>query len=151
MMVAAMQHLDLNDKQVLDFGTGTGVLAILAEKLGAARILAIDYDDWSIDNAMENIAENHCTNISIIKADSTPKDQQYDIILANVNKHVILQELHAIGQQLNGGGVILLSGLLHEDFNDIEKEALKNGLPISERMARGNWICLKLTKKDHLG
>ena len=150
MMVAAMQHLDLNGKQVLDFGTGTGVLAILAEKLGAANTLAIDYDDWSIDNALENIAENHCTKVSIKKADSTPGDRQYDIILANINKHVILQELHAIGQQLNRGGVILLSGLLHEDFNDIENEALKNGLFISERMTRGNWICLKLTKKDGL-
>ncbi|HEX9510139.1 MAG TPA: 50S ribosomal protein L11 methyltransferase [Puia sp.] len=151
MMVAAMQHLDLKGKQVLDFGTGTGVLAILAEKLGAAGTLAIDYDDWSIGNALENIAENHCRNVSVIKADSTPKERGFDVILANINKHVILQELHAIGQQLNGGGVILLSGLLHEDFDDIEKEALKNDLPISERMTRGNWICLKLTKKDRLG
>jgi ribosomal protein L11 methyltransferase len=151
MMVAAMQYLDLKGKQVLDFGTGTGVLAILAEKLGAAGVLAIDYDDWSIENARENIAENRCTAVSVKKADSTPRERLFDFILANINKHVILQELHAIGQQLEKGGVILLSGLLHEDFNDIEKEALKNDLSISERMARGNWICLKLTKKDQVG
>lgn len=147
MMVAAMQHLDMIGKQVLDFGTGTGVLAILAEKLGAAGVLAIDYDQWSIENALENTTENHCSVISVVKADSMPRDQSFNIILANINKHVILQELHAIGQQLEKGGVILLSGLLHEDFEDIEKEALKNGLAITERMARGNWICLKLGKR----
>src|SRR5258708_40271993 len=115
-----------------------GGIAVLVEKMGVAGIVAYDYDDWSSDNDMENIAEKHCRNVSVIKADSTPKERGFDVILANINKHVILQELHAIGQQLNGGGVILLSGLLHEDFDDIEKEALKNDLPISERMTRGN-------------
>ena len=148
MMVAAMQYLDLKDRQVLDFGTGTGVLAILADKLGAAKVLAIDYDDWSIENALENIAENHCHAVIVRKADSTPKEIGFDVILANINKHVILNELHAIGQQLEQGGVILLSGLLHEDFEDIEKEALRNELAITERLARGNWICLKLAKKQ---
>jgi ribosomal protein L11 methyltransferase len=147
MMVAAMQHLDLKDKQVLDFGTGTGVLAILAEKLGAERVVAIDYDDWSIENALENVKENHCRKIAVQKADSTPKEQGFDVILANINKHVILKELHAIGQQLNKGGVILLSGLLHEDFTDIEKSALKEDLTIVEQKTRGNWTLLKLTKR----
>lgn len=151
MMVAAMQHLDLKDKHVFDFGTGTGVLAILAEKLGAAGVLAIDYDEWSIDNARENITENQCTRISVKKTDTTPQGPLFDIILANINKHVILQELHAIGQQLEIGGVILLSGLMHEDFNDIEKEALKCGLVLVDRAARGNWICLKLGKRTSQG
>jgi len=151
MMVAAMQHLDLKDRRVLDFGTGTGVLAILAERLGAKEVLAIDYDDWSIENALENVGENHCTSITVKKADSIPEGPLFDIILANINKHVILKELHAIRQQLEQGGVILLSGLLHEDFDDMENEALKNDLSISQRMTRGNWICLKLTKKAILG
>ena len=148
MMVAAMQHLDLKGRRVLDFGTGTGVLAILAEKLGAAAVLAIDYDDWSIENALENVGENHCHSVIVSKADTTPNGVKFDVILANINKHVILGELHAIGQQLEEGGVILLSGLLHEDFEDIEREALKNELTITERLARGNWICLKLAKKQ---
>ena len=147
MMVAAMQHLDLKDKTVLDFGTGTGVLAILAEKLGAGRVVAIDYDDWSIENAGENVGENHSGKVVIQKADTIPNDATFDVILANINKHIILKELPSIRQQLNKDGVILLSGLLHEDFTDIENEALKNDLTISERMARGNWICLKLTKR----
>ncbi len=147
MMVAAMRHLDLRGRRVLDFGTGTGVLAILAEKLGAAEVLAIDYDDWSIENALENVAENHCQSVSVKKADTIPADSLFDVILANINKHVLLKELHSIGQQLEKGGVILLSGLLHEDFNDIDKEALKNDLVITERMGKGHWICLKGTKK----
>ncbi|MES1161025.1 MAG: 50S ribosomal protein L11 methyltransferase [Bacteroidota bacterium] len=151
MMVAAMRFLDIKGKQVLDFGTGTGVLAILAERLGAAGVLAIDYDDWSIENAHENVAENHCNAITLKKMDVTPEGQLFDIILANINKHVILQELHAIGQQLEKEGVILLSGLLHEDFSDIEREALKNGLAVLEQKTRGNWICLKLGKRTGRG
>jgi ribosomal protein L11 methyltransferase len=147
MMVAAMQHLEFKDRSVLDFGTGTGVLAILAEKLGATEVLAIDYDDWSIENALENVAENHCRSVRVKKADTMPMDSLFNIILANINKHVLLKELSAIGQQLEQGGVILLSGLLHEDFDDIDREALKNGLVITERMEKGNWICLKGRKK----
>jgi ribosomal protein L11 methyltransferase len=81
--------------------------------------------------------------------DTMPLDDTFDTILANVNRHIILKELSAMGQQLNKGGVILLSGLLLEDFEDIEKEALKLKLPISERRTRVGWICLKLEKEDN--
>jgi ribosomal protein L11 methyltransferase len=147
MMLEAMQHLDFQGKQVLDFGTGTGVLAILAEKLGAASILAIDNDDWSIENARENISENTCFSISAEKMDKIPGDRLFDIILANINKHVLLAEMRSIGQQLTIGGVILLSGLLENDFEEIENEAQTNNLSISEKMTKGSWICLKVQKR----
>jgi len=147
MMLEAMQHLDFQHKQVLDFGTGTGVLAILAEKLGAASILAIDNDDWSIENARENISENTCFSISAEKMDKIPRDRSFDIILANINKHVLLAEMRSIGQQLTIGGVILLSGLLENDFEEIENEAQTNNLSISEQMTKGSWICLKAQKR----
>jgi ribosomal protein L11 methyltransferase len=147
MMLQAMQHLDFQHKHVLDFGTGTGVLAILAEKLGAASILAIDNDDWSIENARENISENTCLCISAEKMDKIPADRSFDIILANINKHVLLGEMRSIGQQLTLGGVILLSGLLEDDFEEIENEAQTNNLSISERMTKGSWICLKAQKR----
>jgi len=146
MMIKAMQHLDLKGKSVLDFGTGTGVLAILAERLGAAEVLAIDYDPWSIDNARENITENHIQRVRVEQMDTIPDNPLFDIILANINKHVILKDLPRMKQQLKSGGVILLSGLLHEDYQDVENEALKNDLPISERLSEGSWICLKLVK-----
>jgi len=146
MMLQEMQNLDFLRKTVLDFGTGTGVLAILAEKLGAAQVLAIDKDDCSIENAKENITENHCINTSVLKSDAIPRDRTFNIILANINKHVLLREMAEMRQQLKAGGVILMSGLLHEDFEDIENEAGSCKLSVSTRMTRGSWICLKLEK-----
>lgn len=146
MMLQAMQNLDFSGKTVLDFGTGTGVLAILAEKLGAASVLAIDNDDWSIQNAQENITENRCIHILPLKFDTLPENNRFDIILSNINKHVLLREMGQMGQQLKDRGVILVSGLLHEDFEDIENEAKSHQLSVSARMARGSWICLKMEK-----
>lgn len=150
MMLQEMQHLDFHGRRVLDFGTGTGVLAILAERLGASPVIAVDNDDWSIDNARENLAANHCTRISILKADTIPSPGAagpFDIILANINKHVILGQLRSLEQQLAPGGVILLSGLLENDFEDIENEAVKQNLSISVRMTKGAWLCLKVEKR----
>jgi ribosomal protein L11 methyltransferase len=148
MMLQDMQNLDFSGKTVLDFGTGTGVLAILAEKLGAATVLAIDNDDWSIENAQENIIENHCIRIIVQKLDTLPKSRGFDIILANINKHVLLREMAKMGQQLKEGGVILMSGLLHEDFENIENEAESCKLSVSTRTAGGSWICLKMGKPN---
>jgi ribosomal protein L11 methyltransferase len=148
MMMESMQYLDFIGRRVLDFGTGTGVLAILAEKLGAASVLAIDYDDWSIENAKENVTANSCTKIDLVQMDTIPAGDNYDIILANINKNVILFHLDAIGQQLRLGGVILLSGLLVTDLEDIEKELIRNNYSISGRMTKNNWICLKVQKTD---
>ncbi|MDP4260690.1 MAG: 50S ribosomal protein L11 methyltransferase [Bacteroidota bacterium] len=148
MMIEAMQHLDVRRRSVLDFGTGTGVLAILADRLGATRVLAIDHDDWSIENARENIAINHCTHITLNKMSTIPSNELFSIVLANINKNVILKEMHAIGQQLTEDGVILLSGLLLDDEQDIAQCAARNNLTISYngRMTKGNWICLKLVR-----
>jgi ribosomal protein L11 methyltransferase len=146
MMMEAMQGLDFAGKNVLDFGTGTGVLAILAERLGAASVLAIDHDDWSIENARENIAENQCVHIILEKNETIRSNELFSIILANINKNIILQELDAMRQHLPEGGVILLSGLLQEDQAEIEKKAGQLNLAISYhgRMTKGNWICLRL-------
>ncbi|HLZ87284.1 MAG TPA: 50S ribosomal protein L11 methyltransferase [Puia sp.] len=148
MMIQAMREVDFRGKRVLDFGTGTGVLAILAERLGAAEVVAIDNDDWSIANAQENIEMNGCNNVIVSKIDEIAKVAgPFAVILANINKHVLLRELGEMGQQLKEGGVILLSGLLEDDYNDIENEAVKNNLPISVRMTKGAWICIRSEKK----
>ena len=152
MMLHAMRGIELKGKRVLDFGTGTGVLAILAERLGADAVVAIDNDDWSIENALENVEANGCTRIGVLKKDRVADvDGVFDVILANINKHVILSEMQALAQHLAEGGVILLSGLLQNDAEDIENEALKNNLSVSglmtNLMMRGGWICLNLGKK----
>jgi ribosomal protein L11 methyltransferase len=150
LMIQAMQYLDFKDRRVLDFGTGTGVLAILAERLGAREVIAVDIDDWSIENARENIAENHCQAIRLEKMDAVPAIGPFDILLANINKPVILIELPAIKQQIAPQGVILLSGLLQDDQAEIEREAFTHDLLISDRMTKGNWICLKAGKKKQI-
>ena len=150
MMLQAMKDLDFQGRRVLDFGTGTGVLAILAERLGARQVLAIDNDDWSIDNASENVAANHCTRITVRKYDSIPAGEPFDVILANINKHVIVSQLAVMEQQLAPEGVILLSGLLTTDIEDIENEAVKNNLSISLRMTKGSWICLRGEKMSKI-
>jgi ribosomal protein L11 methyltransferase len=147
MMIEAMQGFDLRGKRVLDFGTGTGVLAILAGKLGATEILAIDNDDWSIANAQENIETNGSKTVKMKKIDSlTTVEGRFDIVLANINKHVILGEMSGMEQHLGEGGVIILSGLLEDDYKDIENEAVKNGFSLSGRMKKGAWICVKLER-----
>jgi ribosomal protein L11 methyltransferase len=146
MMLEAMQYLPFQGRTVLDFGTGTGILAILADKLGASDVRAIDNDDWSIENARENIKENHCINITAQKLDRLPGSRHYDIILANINKHVLLLLMAELEQQLNPGGVILMSGLLLSDFEDIDNQAKKSNLSVSGQMASGSWICLKMEK-----
>jgi ribosomal protein L11 methyltransferase len=150
MMIRAMQDLDFNDREVLDFGTGTGVLAILAERLGAKTVLAIDNDDWSIENAGENSKENNCLRLNLRKADTLPGDNAYDIILANINKPILIREMPHIAQHLKQGGVILMSGLLLDDFEDIENQASINNLSVSARTAKGSWICLKMEKSPGL-
>ena len=148
MMIEAMRGIDMRGKRVLDFGTGTGVLAILAERLGAAGVVAIDNDDWSIENALENVANNGCRRIEVLKKDTVATvEGPFDVILANINKHVILKQLCDLGQHLKDDGVILLSGLLIDDAEDIDNEAAKNKLSVSVRMTKGSWICLKTGKK----
>jgi ribosomal protein L11 methyltransferase len=148
MMLQSMQGMDLRGKRVLDFGTGTGVLAILAERLGAGEVIAIDNDEWSINNAQENTLANHCSLITVLKVDRVADlEGAFDLILANINKHVIVDQLGDLGQHLAPGGVILLSGLLENDTEDIENEAVKNNLSVSNWMTKGSWICLKTAKK----
>jgi ribosomal protein L11 methyltransferase len=133
---------------VLDFGTGTGLLAILASKMGAEQVLAIDNDRWSIDNAAENIEMNGCGNIELALAGEIPVGKTYDLILANINKHILLANAGAITNALNEGGVVLLSGILVEDVDDIERAYESYlGKPVNVAK-RNNWIMMALSKGD---
>ncbi|MBS1564564.1 MAG: 50S ribosomal protein L11 methyltransferase, partial [Bacteroidetes bacterium] len=146
MMVQAMEMLDFRDRQVFDFGTGTGVLAILAEQLGANHIIAIDNDDNSIENATENLLANGCSRSELFKAETTAELGQFDIILANINRNVILQNLVHMAQHLSPDGVVLLSGLLSNDQEQVVGEAKKQRLELTGRLEKDGWICLKMGK-----
>lgn len=145
LMLETMQVLDFKNKTVLDFGTGTGVLAILSEKLGATSVKAIDNDEWSITNARENLDVNGSTKTDLEKADRLDMIETYDIILANINKHVILAQLHTIKQHLNQAGVVLLSGLLLPDSEAIRNTASDIGLCFVEQKEKDGWILIRLS------
>jgi len=143
MMIELMKEIDLNGRSVIDFGSGTGILAILAEKEGEKNIDAIDNDDWSIANAGENFEKNYCTKINLRKASNAASEIKFDIILANINKNVIIENLALLSEQLNNGGQILLSGLLKEDKDEILSIATELHLKLEKELIRNNWIALQ--------
>jgi ribosomal protein L11 methyltransferase len=128
----------------LDFGTGTGILAILASKAGAGSVLAIDNDDWSIENALENAALNQAGHIDIRKADSLKETGVFDIILGNINLQVILEIIPVLRQHLTPDGVFIGSGVLESDEEKIRQAAGLSGLQMEKRKIRDNWICFSL-------
>ena len=148
MMMQAMQGIDFTNKTVTDYGTGTGILAILAEKMGAIAVEAIDYDDWCIENGTENIAANNCHCITLQKADSIKTAKSADIILANINKNVILDNLGAMRQKLKEDGLLLLSGLLAADELDITAATVRLNLHQRQIIHRNGWICILFSVKQ---
>lgn len=141
-MIQLMQKIDFDAKTVYDFGTGTGILAILAEKLGAKKVHAVDNDDWCIENAEENISNNESKVITIEKVESALQKQQYDIVLANVNRHIIeanMDELTLIGKP---DGILVLSGLLIEDQSDIVKLASSKGWKLQQIQTLNGWVSI---------
>lgn len=143
MMIQQMEGIDFKNKLVMDFGTGTGVLAILAEKLGAKSVLAIDNDDWCIKNAEENLLKNKAVAITLKKADTAAADTSFDIILANITRNIILDNFSLFVSHLAKNGILLLSGLLIDDEQAILNEAIKNNFVLENKIERNNWICMK--------
>jgi ribosomal protein L11 methyltransferase len=142
MMMRGMRALDLAGKRVFDFGTGTGVLAILAEMRGAASVLATDNDEWSIRNGVENAENNGCTKVRIELNDSIPMGEVFDVILANINRNVILAHLPALKTALAADGRILFSGLMTSDGAAVVEACEALGLTLVEQNERANWISL---------
>lgn len=143
MMMQQMRDLDFAGKSVFDFGTGTGILAILAEKLGAENVFAVDNDEWCIDNASENIERNNCKKINLKQDDKVEVDAKlYDIVLANINKNIILNNMNSLILSLRKDGILLLSGLLIEDEADILHVAKKYNIIHRATKTKDKWICL---------
>jgi ribosomal protein L11 methyltransferase len=143
-MMEQMSMIDFSRLQVIDFGTGTGLLAILAEKMGANSIDAIDNDDWSISNAIENIEANQCSIIKIIKADSCQSESvsKADIILANINLNIILANLDNIINCGKSGTTVLFSGILVEDEEQICLSLRSKSLNINSISSKNNWLLI---------
>ena len=146
MMVSKMRELEWAGKKVLDFGTGTGILAILANKLGAGHVNALDNDDWSIENATENILRNNCHHISVKKAHTAATDEKYETILANINRNVIIANAEILIDALLPGGDLLVSGLLKEDEQDIKDLFIQLGIQYLTTISKAQWIAIHFKK-----
>lgn len=147
MMVQHLLELDVAGKKVLDMGCGTGILAIFAEMKGAQPIDAIDIDNWCYQNSVENIERNNCKHISVFEGDaSLLKNKKYEVIIANINRNILLNDMHVYADCLNDKGVILLSGFYKEDIPVIDAEVSKYGLKLDKQIERNNWVALKYIK-----
>ena len=148
LMVKTQLEMDHANKVVMDAGCGTAVLAIMASKLGAKKIEAFDIDEWSVINGKENAEVNNCDNINIRQgkiSDLTFEDD-FDIILANINKNILLQEMHQYAAYLKPGGLLLLSGFYDQDIPDLLKSANQYSLTQVKSHERENWVSLLLKK-----
>ena len=144
LMIQHLIDLNLEDKSVLDMGCGTGILAIFSEMKGAKNIDAIDIDTWCYENSLENVERNNCDKISVFEGDaSLLKNKKYDVIIANINRNILLQDIGTYAKSLNKNGTILLSGFYTEDIPAIEAESKKFNLKLKKKLERNNWVGLK--------
>ena len=143
LMVQHLLKLDVTGKSVLDMGCGTGVLAILASMRGATQLDAIDIDPWCYENSLENVAKNHCKNIAVYQGDATAIKNTYAVIIANINRNILLQDIATYVKHLQKGGKLLLSGFYVEDIPLIDAEATRHGLRLELSLARNRWVALR--------
>ncbi|MEM9326096.1 MAG: 50S ribosomal protein L11 methyltransferase [Bacteroidota bacterium] len=149
-MVSMLLQIDATGKAVLDVGTGTGILAIMALKRGASYVEATDIDDWCRDNSLDNLHLNGYENIPIqlgAIADIT-FDRKFDLILANINKNVLLSELEHYVSLLHDNSQLLISGFYAEDIADLESHGKSLGLSSQRTTVKDNWACIQF---DHIG
>jgi len=147
MMIQHLLALDLENKKVLDMGCGTGILAIFAEMKGAQPTDAIDIDSWCYQNSIENVQRNGCKHITVLEGDSSLlKGKKYDVIIANINRNILLSDMKIYTDCLHQEGILLLSGFYKADIAIIESEVVKHGLVFDKMIQRNSWVALKYLK-----
>ena len=147
MMIQHLLALDLENKKVLDMGCGTGILAIFAEMKGAQPTDAIDIDSWCYQNSIENVQRNGCKHITVLEGDSSLlKGKKYDVIIANINRNILLSDMKIYTDSLHQEGILLLSGFYKDDIAIIESEVVKHGLVFDKMIQRNSWVALKYLK-----
>jgi ribosomal protein L11 methyltransferase len=148
LVIGRILEMDLEGKSILDMGCGTAVLAILASMCGAKKILAIDIDTWCTENSNENIIINKIENVQVKLGDAELlKGMQFDIILANINRNILLSDMEQYSDCLQSGGELFMSGFYKEDVPLIEAEANRNGLKLIEFREKNNWVVVKTVKE----
>ncbi|WP_053972230.1 50S ribosomal protein L11 methyltransferase [Mangrovimonas sp. ST2L15] len=144
MMIQYVLKNEFEGKSVLDMGCGTGVLAILAEMRGATHLDAIDIDNWCYINSLENVERNNCSHINVYEGDANMlANRSYDVIIANINRNILLNDIKTYVASLNENGTLLLSGFYREDIPSIEAECNKHMLKLVETLEKNHWVALK--------
>src|SRR5690606_8796678 len=150
MMMKHLLNIDVTNMEVLDMGCGTAILAILALMKGAKHADAIDIDNWCYLNSIENAERNNITNIDVYEGDAAllaDKTNKYDLVIANINRNILLNDMKAYAKTLKTGGIILFSGFYIEDIAAIEEAANQQNMFLDNQLERNNWASLKFIKK----
>lgn len=142
MMIDQMAQLDLSGKRVLDFGCGTGILAIYALQLGASEVVAIDIEEPSVENTKENLALNNVAADVRLGSVETIVGEKFDVVLANVNRNTIMLLMPQIADAIADNGVVLFSGFLESNIKEVTECAVESGLEAVSTKSRGGWMCL---------
>ena len=145
-IITLMLETDFKGKDVLDMGSGTAVLAILAKKLGAAKTVAIDNDEWAYNNAFTNVALNSINDIEIVLGDATAIQGQYDVVLANINRNILLRDMHYYVDAMRPEAHIFFSGFYNVDLESIQKEVEKLGLRYVRHLSKNEWVAAEFVK-----
>lgn len=137
-------------KRVLDMGCGTGILAIMAEQLGARQVLGVDIEDWTVENARENADRNNCQTLEIRLGDAAvlAGEAPFDIILANINRNVLLADMPVYSSLLQPGGPLVLSGFYTQDLEILQQKAAEHGLAYQSMRTKNNWVSAIFKKND---
>ena len=144
MMIQHLLETDVTRLKTLDMGCGTAILAILAEMKGAKPIDAIDIDNWCYLNSIENAERNNCHEITVYEGEAAMlKGKSYDLIIANINRNILLNDMQAYVDCLNKGGILLLSGFYNQDIPVIDASCTEKGLTYVKKFERNNWVSLK--------
>lgn len=144
MILHRLLGMDLTGKSVLDCGCGTGILGIVALRLGANRVLGYDIDEWSSENAKHNAALNGVDNLDVLLGDASVLDgvkEEFDVVIANINRNILLNDMTAFRSHLKTGGRLILSGFYETDVPMLEQAAQSNGLTIIDVVTDGEWAC----------
>ena len=148
LILVILLNMSLDNKKVLDMGCGTAVLAILSKLKRASYVEAIDIDEWAYNNSLENIRNNNCEGIVVKKGGADLLgDKSFDIVLANINRNILLNDMKSYAHCLNKGGDLLLSGFFKTDVDILIQEANKNKLTLTFTESKNDWTILHLMKE----
>lgn len=150
MMISMLLKLRLSEKRVLDCGCGTGILSIAASKLGANKVIGYDIDEWSVNNTLHNATMNNVTNLEVFHGNAQVLSHVsglFDVVLANINRNILLQDMTSFVELMSPGAILLLSGFYESDVKLLKEKATQLGLVERNRKNEDDWCCLMFTKE----